>query len=66
VVDSETVATQLGIPSTSARSALTHLTDVGVLHEFTGFTRNRMWEAKEVITALDAFAARAGRRRPAG
>jgi len=66
VVDGETVATQLGIPPTSARSALTHLTEVGVLSEFTGFKRNRMWEAKEITTALDAFASRAGRRRLAG
>lgn len=62
VVDGETVATQLGIPPTSARSALAHLTEAGVLSEFTGFTRNRMWEAKEITTALDAFASRAGRR----
>jgi hypothetical protein len=30
--------------------------------EFTGFARNRMWQASEVLSALDAFAARAGRR----
>ena len=66
VVDGETVAGQLGIPPSSARSALAHLTKVGVLSEFTGFTRNRMWEAKEITSALDAFASRAGRRGVAG
>ena len=66
VVDGETVARRLGIPPNSARSALAHLTEVGVLNEFTGFTRNRMWEAKEITTALDAFASRAGRRGSAG
>jgi len=62
VVDGELVARDLGIPPTSARAALDHLHSVGILHEFTGFRRNRMWEAKEVTSALDAFAARAGRR----
>jgi hypothetical protein len=38
------------------------LAEAGVLTEFTGFTRNRMWQATEVLTALDDFAARAGRR----
>jgi hypothetical protein len=33
-----------------------------VLTEFTGFKRNRMWQASEVLSALDEFAARAGRR----
>jgi hypothetical protein len=33
-----------------------------VLTEFTGFKRNRMWQSREVIAALDEFAARAGRR----
>jgi hypothetical protein len=33
-----------------------------VLEEFTGFKRNRMWQSREVIAALDEFAARAGRR----
>ena len=35
----------------------------GLLTEFTGFKRNRMWQSREVLTALDDFAARAGRRR---
>jgi hypothetical protein len=38
------------------------LTDAGVLTEFTGFRRNRMWQASAVLEALDDFAARAGRR----
>ena len=63
VVDAEAVAQDLAIPTTSARSALGHLADVGILNEFTGYRRNRMWEAKEITSALDAFASRAGRRR---
>jgi hypothetical protein len=42
--------------------AITPLVEAGVITEFTGFARNRMWQANEVLTALDAFAARAGRR----
>ncbi|WP_255600735.1 hypothetical protein [Blastococcus sp. LR1] len=38
------------------------LTSSGVLDEFTGFKRNRMWPATEVLAALDEFANRAGRR----
>ena len=38
------------------------LAGAGVLMEFTGFRRNRMWQATQVITALDEFAARAGCR----
>ena len=34
-----------------------------MLTEFTGFTRNRMWQAREVLAALDDFAARAGQRK---
>lgn len=30
--------------------------------EFTGMRKNRMWQAREILDALDAFAARAGRR----
>lgn len=63
VVDSPTVARELGIKIENARRAVNPLVDAGVLREFTGFSRNRMWEAKAVTEALDAFAARAGRRR---
>ena len=32
------------------------------LVDHTGFTRNRMWQSREVISALGEFVARAGRR----
>jgi hypothetical protein len=38
------------------------LVDAGVLPEFTGFRRNRMWQSREVISALGEFVAMAGRR----
>lgn len=62
VVDAGTVAAELGVTSQNARRAITPLAEAGILTEFTGFTRNRMWQATDVLAALDAFAARAGRR----
>ena len=35
----------------------------GVLTEFTGLRRNKMWQSREVIAGLDEFPARVGRRR---
>ncbi len=62
VLDSPTVARELGIPPQNAVRVLEPLLTAGVLTEFTGQKRNRMWQAREVLDALDAFAARAGRR----
>lgn len=62
VIDSRTVARELGIRVENVRRAVDPLIAAGVLVEFTGFARNRMWEAKSVTGALDAFARRAGHR----
>jgi Fic family protein len=62
VVDAATVAAELAVTPQNALRAITPLVDVGILAEFTGFTRNRMWQSREVLAALDEFAARAGRR----
>lgn len=63
VIDATTVASELGIEARNAQRAIAPLAEAGVLTEFTGFKRNRMWQSREVLTALDDFAARAGRRR---
>ncbi|MFJ1459802.1 Fic family protein [Nocardia sp. N2S4-5] len=63
VFDTETVARELGITASNALRSLTPLVDAGVLTEFTGMRRNRMWQSREILAALDSFAARAGRRR---
>ncbi|GHE13141.1 Fic family protein [Klenkia taihuensis] len=63
VVDAGVVARELGIPAQNVPRALAPLETAGVVTEFTGRRRNRMWQAREVLDALDAFAARAGRRR---
>ncbi|WP_322762398.1 Fic family protein [Frankia sp. Cr2] len=62
VVDARVVASELGASSQNAQRVITPLAEAGILMEFTGFARNRMWQATEVLSALDAFAARAGRR----
>lgn len=63
VIDATVVATELGIEVGNANRVIAPLVDAGILAEFTGFKRNRMWQSREVLTALDDFAARAGRRR---
>lgn len=63
VIDAATVAAELGIAAPNALRAIRPLVEAEVLTEFTGHKRNRLWQAREVLTALDAFAARAGRRR---
>jgi Fic family protein len=62
VVDAPTVAAELDTSTKNVLRAVDPLVEAGVLTEFTGFTRNRMWQSCEVLAALDSFAARAGRR----
>lgn len=62
VFDAEIAARELDIPVSNALRALAPLIEAGVLTEFTGRRRNRMWQAREILDALDAFALRAGRR----
>jgi hypothetical protein len=46
----------------SANRAIDRLVRDGVLKELTGRYRDRVYDAKEVLLALDGFAARAGRQ----
>lgn len=62
VVDAATVAGELAIAPQNAQRAIAPLTEAGILTEFTGYKRNRMWQSREVLAALDDFAARARRR----
>ncbi len=52
---------ELGIRTGNARRYINPLTEAGIVVEFTDRARNRAWRAPEVLSALDAFAARAGR-----
>lgn len=56
------MARQLGVTPQNTLRAITPLVEAGILGEFTGFARNRVWQSREVLDALDDFAARAGRR----
>ncbi|MDQ6873852.1 MAG: Fic family protein [Actinomycetota bacterium] len=58
VIDATVVANDLGIETGNAGRAIAPLVDAKVLTEFTGFKRNRMWQSREVLTALDDFAGR--------
>ncbi|NLE96675.1 MAG: Fic family protein [Propionibacterium sp.] len=56
-------AESLGVSVVSATSAIERLEDAGVLERANSGRRNRLWQASEVLAALDDFAAQA-RRRP--
>jgi len=62
VVNVALVATELGIARPNVYGPLEPLLDAQVLVEFTDKKRNQMWQAPEVLEALDRFAVRAGRR----
>lgn len=57
-------ARQLDVSTVSARSAVVRLEEAGVLTRANSGSRNRLWQAPEVLDALDAFAARARRATP--
>jgi len=62
VINAQLLQRELGISTGNARRYVDPLTEAGIIAEFTDRTRNRAWRAPEVLDALDAFAARAGRR----
>ena len=63
VVNSPFVQRELKVSAQNVDLAIRRLVDAGVLHQIGSAQRNRKWEPREVLAALDAFAARAGRRR---
>lgn len=63
VVTVRYVQEHLGVSYPTAQSAIDQLESIDVLAQaVVGRRRNRTWHAREVTEALDAFAARAGRR----
>lgn len=62
VIDAATVSREIGVAPGNALRALEPLLTAGVLTEFSGRRRNRLWQARQVLDAVDAFAARADRR----
>lgn len=62
VIDAPTAQRELGATSANTHRAIRQLTDAGVITELSGRRRARVWQATEVLSVLDDFAARAGRR----
>ncbi|VTR78703.1 Fic family protein [Cellulomonas hominis] len=62
VVNAGRVAQELGVSTRGARNALDELTASGLLTLVSAVRRDRLWQAPRVLTAMDAFARRAGRR----
>lgn len=62
VLDSRTVQQELAVSAPTAHSAIAHLVEVGILDEGTGRERRRVWRTPEVLSVLDAFAARSLRQ----
>ena len=62
VIDANTIATRLNIATSNVYAPLEPLIEAGILTESTSRSRGRIWRRDEVLRALDAFAARAGRR----
>jgi Fic family protein len=64
VVDAGLVAQRLNVTEANAQVAINRLVKAGVLRQIGNGSRNRAWEAPEILDAMDAFAARAHRRLP--
>ncbi|WP_210418198.1 Fic family protein [Ruania zhangjianzhongii] len=63
VVTVRYVESALGVAFNTAQAAIDLLEEAGIVHQaVAGRRRNRTWHAREVTSALDSFAERAGRR----
>ncbi|ACZ23218.1 uncharacterized conserved protein [Sanguibacter keddieii DSM 10542] len=62
VISTAVVMDAVGINHTNASRAIDRLVTAGVLAEVGGRRRSMLWQATGVLHALDAFAARTGRR----
>jgi predicted transcriptional regulator len=63
-VNARVVADELGLDIGNVHRYIKPLLDAGILSESHDVKRNQVWLAPDVLAALDAFAARAGRRTP--
>jgi len=61
VVNTGAVALALGLAPVNAQAGIDRLVADGILRQIGSASRNRYWEAPDVLDALDAFAARAKR-----
>ena len=63
VLDAPSIARTLGIAPSNVYAPITPLIEAGILTQTNDRKRGQIWRSTEVLTALDAFAARAGKRR---
>lgn len=63
VIDANLAAAELGVTPMNAQSGIDRLVADGILHQMGSASRNRAYEARDVLAALDDFAGRAKRRR---
>jgi hypothetical protein len=62
VVNSRVIAEEIGLDVGNVHRYVKPLLDARILVQSLDVKRNQVWRATEVLAALDAFAARAGRR----
>ena len=62
VIDANAAGEVLGMSARNAQNGIDRLVADGILHQNGSGARNRSYEARDVLTALDAFAGRARRR----
>jgi Fic family protein len=62
VINADRAAAELDVSTRAARTAIDTLVSAGVLTATSDARRNRVWQAPQVLAAVDAFAYRAGRR----
>src|SRR5665647_199690 len=62
VINVDRATTDLGVSAPAARASIATLVDAGVLTPTSDARRNRAWQATSVLTAIDEFSRRAGRR----
>ena len=56
VVNSNLLATVLGLSPVASQRALAQLTESGILMERSGYKRNRVWQHDQILEILDAYA----------
>lgn len=65
IIDANAAAAELGVTAQNAQSGIDRLVHDGILTQIGSGSRNRVWQAAEVLDALDRFAERA-KRKPVG
>ena len=62
VLDSALLQAELDVNAQAANAVIEQHVEIGAQRQFTDGRRNRKFEARDVLAALDAFAERGGRR----